>query len=71
MSGRSVLCDLWFSQTLRHILQKWYIYLYVYISINKTNETILLRLQLFRYITYFVDWSEEVQSTETAVTVTE
>ena len=50
----------------------------------KTNETILLRLQLFRYfvplqtnpqnmlmITYFVDWSEEVQSTETAVTVTE
>ena len=28
MSGRSFLCDLWFSQTLRH---KNYIYIYVYI----------------------------------------
>ena len=28
MSGRSFLCDLWFSQTLRH---KNYIYIYIYI----------------------------------------
>ena len=30
MSGRSFLCDLWFSQTLRH---KNYIYIYIYIYI--------------------------------------
>ena len=34
------------------------VYLYIYIDTHT-------------YITYFVDWSEEVQSTETAVTVTE
>ena len=26
-----------------------YVYIYVYMSIYKTNETILLRLHLFRY----------------------
>ena len=54
MSGRSFLCDLWFSQTLRH---KNYIYIYIYI------------FELLRFI--LLTWSEEVLSTETAVTTTE
>ena len=40
MSGRSFLCDLWFSQTLRH---KNYIYMYIciYIYLPKTKKFVV------------------------------
>ena len=37
MSGRSRMCDLWFSQTLRH---KNYLYIYIYIYQKPKNSVV-------------------------------
>ena len=64
MSGRSVLCDLWFSQTLRHkngisIYMSIYIYIYIYIHLKKCSGKCKFQGNISQLVSMHLIWNFE------------